>query len=172
LPRPRWHITSAGPVGTTHLLALVVDAPRDFASLGMKPAGPFSVLEANRTAARDIQLVTACDEPGASRNLAVGQRCSSAYGAALVAIEEREANAGGAEVQPRLIWGLLLRYAAGEVLSAFAQWLIAKARGGIAELREKRDTTGGAVIAREPAAAALSARQAAPVTLEKPAEPL
>jgi hypothetical protein len=78
LPRPSWQITAAGPAGATHLLAIVSDAPRDFSKLGMKPAGAFSVLEASRAAAKDIQLVTAT-APG---------KASSAYGAALVTVEE------------------------------------------------------------------------------------
>jgi hypothetical protein len=73
LPRPTWQITADGPPGATHLLAIVSDEPRDFSKLGLKPAGPFSVLEASRAAAKDIQIVTTA---------------SSAYGAALIAVEE------------------------------------------------------------------------------------
>ena len=72
LPRPSWQITAAGPAGATHLLAIVSDAPRDFSKLGMTRSGAFSVLDASRAAAKDIQLVTA----------------TSPYGAALITVEE------------------------------------------------------------------------------------
>jgi hypothetical protein len=80
LPRASWQITAGGPAGTTHLLAMVTDAPRDFSKLGLKPAGPFSILEANAAAARDIQLVT-----GSSTSATAG---SNGYGAVLIPLEE------------------------------------------------------------------------------------
>lgn len=97
LPRPAWQITAGGPVGKDHLLAIVADAPRDFAALGMQQAGPFSMVAATLAIARDIQLVTAtppqaaaaeCQEAASKRTLVVQKRCSTAYGAAMLAIEE------------------------------------------------------------------------------------
>jgi hypothetical protein len=97
LPRPNWQVVAGGPPGTTQMLAIVADAPRDFSKLALKPAGPFSIVEANALATRDIQLVTMqapsaageeCAEQPAKRNLAVARRCSNAFGAALVAVEE------------------------------------------------------------------------------------
>ena len=97
LPRPSWEVTAGGPPGTTQLLAIVADAPRDFSKLALKPAGPFSIVEANALASRDIQLVTMqapsaaaneCADQPQKRNLVVARRCSNAYGAALVAVEE------------------------------------------------------------------------------------
>ena len=97
LPRSRWQVTAAGPQGTSQLLAIVTDARRDFSALGMQAAGPFSILAASQTAARDIQLVTTtaplatnpeCADPVGRRNLVVARRCSHAYGAALVNVEE------------------------------------------------------------------------------------
>ena len=97
LPRPAWQITAGGPAGKDHLLAIVADAPRDFAALGMQQAGPFSMVAATLVTARDIQLVTAtspqaaateCQEAGTKRTLVLQKRCSTAYGAALLAIEE------------------------------------------------------------------------------------
>jgi len=97
LPRPNWELTAGGPAGTTRLLAIVADAPRDLSKLPLKPAGPFSIVEANPLAARDIQLVTnstpaaatdECQGGQAKRNLSIAKRCSNAYGAALVAVEE------------------------------------------------------------------------------------
>ena len=97
LPRPNWEVTAGGPPGTTQLLAIVADAPRDFSKLALKPAGPFSIVEANALATRDIQLVTMqapsaaaqeCEDQPQKRNLVVARRCSNAFGAALVAVEE------------------------------------------------------------------------------------
>lgn len=99
LPRAEWEVTAGGPPGMTQVLAIVTDAPRDFSKLDMKPAGPFSVLDASPITAKDIQLVTTsapaaaapeCADPLSRRNLAVAKRCSNAYGAALIAVEEMQ----------------------------------------------------------------------------------
>ncbi len=99
LPRPGWGIRAGGPAGRDHLLAVVSDTPRDFAALGMKPAGPFSVLATSAMSARDIQFVSAtsahavepdCGKTGAKRNLEVVAACSDAYGADLITLEEVE----------------------------------------------------------------------------------
>ena len=99
LPRSSWEVTAGGPAGTTHVLAVVADAPRDFAKLKMTAAGPFSIVDANPVAAKDIQLVTVstpaaasneCNDNIARRNLSVAKRCSNAYGAAMVGIEEAQ----------------------------------------------------------------------------------
>lgn len=96
LPRASWQVVAGGPPGTTQLLAIVADAPRDFSRLALKPAGPFSIIEASSRATRDVQLATMqapsaaadeCADP-AKRNLAAARRCSNAFGAALVAVEE------------------------------------------------------------------------------------
>lgn len=92
LPAPNWQIQVQGPKGKDHLLAIVSDAPRDFSGLGAKPAGPFSVLDANVSAARDIQLVTS-GQKGAKecdKSHAADGRCSDAYGAAILSVEEVE----------------------------------------------------------------------------------
>jgi len=97
LPRPHWAIRAGGPAGTNHLLALVSDTPRDFAGLGMRPVGPFSVLGASPSSARDIQLVTAgssqaesteCSMSGEHRTLDIADSCSDAYGADLINLIE------------------------------------------------------------------------------------
>ncbi|MEA3191742.1 MAG: hypothetical protein QOD26_75, partial [Betaproteobacteria bacterium] len=97
LPRPNWEVVAGGPVGTTQLLAIVADAPRDFSKLALKPAGPFSIVEASAASTKDIQLVTMqapsaaaeeCADQPQKRNLVVARRCSNAFGAALVAVEE------------------------------------------------------------------------------------
>lgn len=95
LPRAGWQLTVQGPSGKDALLAIVTDAPRDFAKAGLKPAGPFSVVEG--VAAKDIQLVTAtsaqadrdeCNTGRQTRNIAIQKSCSNAYGAALLTVEE------------------------------------------------------------------------------------
>jgi len=97
LPRPSWEVTAGGPAGVTQLLAIVADAPRDFSRLALKPAGPFSIVEASAAATQDIQRVTLqapsaaaaeCSDESQKRNLVVARRCSNAFGAALVAVEE------------------------------------------------------------------------------------
>lgn len=95
LPRPAWQLSAEGPPGKNTLLAIVTDNPRDFSSAGLKPAGPFSVVDS--VAAKDIQLVTVgaarpadaeCANPASVRNLSVKKRCSTGYAAALLTIEE------------------------------------------------------------------------------------
>ncbi|HEX5392914.1 MAG TPA: DUF4384 domain-containing protein [Rhodocyclaceae bacterium] len=99
LPRSSWQLTAQGPAGRDTLVAIVSDAPRDFAKAGLKPAGPFSSVEA--VASKDIQLVTAtsseansneCSAEGRqqTRNIAIQKRCSNAYGAALLTIDEAQ----------------------------------------------------------------------------------
>ena len=95
LPRTSWQLAAEGPPGKDTLLAIVTDSPRDFSSAGLKPSGPFSVVEA--VAAKDIQLVTAgaakpaaeeCSDKTSLRNIAIKKRCSTGYGAALLTVEE------------------------------------------------------------------------------------
>jgi Caspase domain/Domain of unknown function (DUF4384) len=95
LPRPSWALTVEGPPGRDTLLAIVTDSPRDFAAAGMSPAGPFSIVPA--VATKDIQLVTSgpasanedqCAASASTRTLAIRKRCSTAYGAALLNLDE------------------------------------------------------------------------------------
>jgi len=97
LPRPNWQIKAGGPAGRNHLLAIVADSPREFAKIGMQPAGPFSMISASETSSKDIQLVSAtsahaasseCADPSHERTLQVQKRCSGAYGAAMMVLEE------------------------------------------------------------------------------------
>ncbi len=99
LPRTDWEIVAQGPAGKNQLLALVADAPREFGTIGLKPAGPFSMVEASPASAKDIQLVSGtstfannaeCTQETRKRTLAVQKKCSNAYGAALVTVEEIE----------------------------------------------------------------------------------
>ena len=95
LPRASWQLAAEGPPGKDTLLAIVTDSPRDFSAAGLKPSGPFSVVEA--VAAKDIQLVTAgaekpaaeeCSDKTSLRNIVIKKRCSTGYGAALLTVEE------------------------------------------------------------------------------------
>lgn len=97
LPRPSWQVKAGGPPGKNYLLAIVAESPRDFSKIGMKPAGPFSMVPANLASSKDIQLVTTtsaaatlgeCSEPPSKRTLQVQRRCSAAYGAAMMVLEE------------------------------------------------------------------------------------
>ena len=98
LPRPGWDVIASGPPGRDTVLAIVSDSPRDFAKLGMKPAGPFSAIEANSQAVNnEIQLAAAsasnadkpaCRAVGKQRALLVVEDCSDAYGAAMVTVNE------------------------------------------------------------------------------------
>ena len=96
LPRSNWQITAQGPAGVDRLLAIVSDAPRNFGKLGLTPSGPFSSAEATRQSSRDIQIVSTastftgsaeCQMTG-KRNLKVEQKCSDAYGAAILNLRE------------------------------------------------------------------------------------
>lgn len=72
LPRPNWQIKAGGPAGRNHLLAIVAESPREFASIGMQPAGPFSMIAASADASRNLQVHAA----------------SVGYGAAMMVLEE------------------------------------------------------------------------------------
>lgn len=102
LPRQQWEVVAQGPAGKDNILAIVADSPRDFSTLGMQPVGPFSVIPASAGKATDVQRVSAasafsntpdCNAAGgqATRALVVRPaKCSNAYGAALIEIEEAD----------------------------------------------------------------------------------
>jgi len=97
LPRAGWAFRAGGPAGRNQLLALVSDKPRDFSTLGMRAAGPFSVIGATPMSARDIQFVAAgaaqaarpeCNLTGEQRTSDIAVACSDAYGADLISLIE------------------------------------------------------------------------------------
>ncbi len=99
LPRSSWELVAQGPAGKNHLLIIVADAQRDFSKAGLKAAGPFSMISASQAAAKDIQLVSTssvsagssdCQDVSTKRTLAVQQRCSNAYAAAMTVVEEAD----------------------------------------------------------------------------------
>ena len=101
-----------------------------------------------------------------------------------------EPTASADDVQPRVIWGVLIRFAASEVFSAFSQWVMAsvsqrppidqigtptstqEAQFLVAQLRLKQDTTGGAIIAPNPTGAPVVSPDMAATQLERPATPI
>lgn len=102
LPRSGWAFRAGGPAGSDRLLAIVSDKPRDFSGVGMKPAGPFSVVGATSLSGRDIQFVSAgivqsdqadqseCGAKGIKRTTDIAAACSDAYGADLINLIEIE----------------------------------------------------------------------------------
>ena len=98
LPRATWELGVQGPPGKDTLLAIVAESPRDFSKIGMQPSGPFSSIDAQTSpgSGRDMQLAAGSSANANSgeclmpktRNLAIRKRCSTAYGAALLTIEE------------------------------------------------------------------------------------
>lgn len=98
LPQQTWEIAAQGPAGKDEILAIVADSPRDFSSLGLQPAGPFSVIPASMNSAASVQKISGasafsnspdCVSTSATRALVVRPaKCSNAYGAALLEIEE------------------------------------------------------------------------------------
>jgi hypothetical protein len=103
LPRSDWSVTALGPRGTDHLLVMVTETARDFSALALpaeyvSQAGPFQKLgRTPQAVARIGQIATlsasaskpAC-QSGASRDLGVARRCSNAFGASLIGVEEIE----------------------------------------------------------------------------------
>jgi len=96
LPRSNWRLLAGGPEGKNTVLAIVSNTPRDFSSLRGQSVGPFSVLEVNTIASKDIQLVSLSSPKAesqgcgdvAKRNLVIAQECSNSYGAAKIEILE------------------------------------------------------------------------------------
>jgi len=95
LPRSTWQLTAGGPPGTTTLLVLVSDGPRDFSKL-TTVKGPFAVVPVNATSAAQLQLESMsssevmrneCRE-SLQRNLIISKSCVNTYGAAKFEIFE------------------------------------------------------------------------------------
>jgi len=105
LPRADWSVTALGPRGTDHLLVMVSATPRDFTKLSLpaeyvSASGPFEKFQPSPQAAALITQVAllsaaagtaSCGAAGAKRDLGVAQqRCSAAFGASSVSVEEIE----------------------------------------------------------------------------------
>lgn len=98
LPRATWELGVQGPPGKDTLLAIVAESPRNFSQIGMQPSGPFSSIDAQTSpgSGRDMQMASGnsananseeCLMPK-TRNITIRKRCSPAYGAALITVEE------------------------------------------------------------------------------------
>jgi Protein kinase domain/Domain of unknown function (DUF4384) len=88
LPRPAWQITAVGPPGTNHFVAIVSDQPRDFAAAGLVPVEPFS--EFRLDVAERLSRARAGAQPlfAGTPVCPLSGDCSTAYGAAVFAVEE------------------------------------------------------------------------------------
>ncbi len=103
LPGQDWSVTALGPKGTDHLLVMVTESQRDFSNLSLpaeyvSEAGPFEKIQPTTGSVAIItQLATLsaaaksgeCTTPGA-RDFGVARRCSSAFGASELSVEEVE----------------------------------------------------------------------------------
>lgn len=77
LPRPHWRVRAGGPVGESHMLAIVSDSKRDFLSLGRKE-GPFKSAEFGASLQRNLRVEAT--GIGVSPGGSPGQGSSVAYG--------------------------------------------------------------------------------------------
>jgi hypothetical protein len=106
------------------------------------------------------------------------------------------------EVEPKFIWGILIKFIAGQAFSAFTSWVGNKISEGVSnsldsgshalasgagtlvgggvslvtlaiqKLRAKKDTRGGAFIAPNPTSIEIASKDAAPNTMGAPSTPL
>ncbi|HUQ74574.1 MAG TPA: hypothetical protein VM183_07595 [Burkholderiales bacterium] len=97
------------------------------------------------------------------------------------------------DVEPKFIWGILIKYVAGEVFSMFSQWMMGKmnerygtnisgasysatatdiARLALDHFRRSRDTTGGAVIRSNPTLVPVGLKETQETTSAAPGAPL
>ncbi|HEX3846243.1 MAG TPA: DUF4384 domain-containing protein, partial [Steroidobacteraceae bacterium] len=102
LPRPAWTVTALGPHGVDHIMVMVTATARDFSAVALpeayvSAAGPFTtILPTTQAAARIGQLAAVsaaatkaeCRSTGGERDADAAKKCSNAYGATLVSVEE------------------------------------------------------------------------------------
>lgn len=53
-PKPNWAVRAGGPAGTSYLMAVLAEGPRDFASAMTGKAGPFSQSQATAKSSRNL----------------------------------------------------------------------------------------------------------------------
>lgn len=85
LPRPSWRVVAGGPAGRNRLLVAVTDTPRDLAQLAGSAAGPFMAPLTDADGRHRLHRLLS--EPPRTGE-ACRDRCSDAFGAALIDIEE------------------------------------------------------------------------------------
>jgi hypothetical protein len=116
-----------------------------------------------------------------------------ALGALPVPAFTQKAEEAAPDVEPKFIWGILIKYVASEAFSMLSQWMVAKMNErygtnissasysatamdvGMLALnyyRGTRNTTGGAVIAANPTATAVGLKDAQVTTSAPPNAPL
>jgi hypothetical protein len=102
LPRPAWTVNALGPAGTDHILVMVAETTRDLGDYSLpqnyvSASGPFGKISATAQAVARINevatLSTAFKNPECQseehRDRVTAKRCSNAFGAALVSVDER-----------------------------------------------------------------------------------
>jgi hypothetical protein len=102
LPRPAWAMVAGGPAGINHFVAVVSQAPRDFAAAGLLQADPFAEFPFEQ--AQKVALAAPADaSPFVGRPVCKPDDadCSPAYGAASFTIEEVESPAFEPPARPR-----------------------------------------------------------------------
>lgn len=114
--------------------------------------------------------------------------------AALAAPAFSQSDEKAPEVEPKFIWGVIIvKYVAGQALSMFSQWMVAQmnqkygtnissasysatamdlAKLAIAHYRQTGDTTGGALIERNPTLVPVALKNPAQVAVGNPSTPL
>jgi len=101
LPAKGWRIRASGPPGVNTVLAIVTDSPRDLSGLRGEVAGPFVKTLFSQESNSQLQVIfnnsgnadqSICQEGGKTRNLVVEKDCSDSFSAALIRIEEIEAD--------------------------------------------------------------------------------
>jgi hypothetical protein len=70
LPRAGWAVGASGPAGTSYVMAVLADTPRDFTK-GMKKAGPFAQANATAGATKNLYPESAGGNYGASTVVAI-----------------------------------------------------------------------------------------------------
>jgi Caspase domain/Domain of unknown function (DUF4384) len=104
LPRQDWNVTALGPRGIDHVMVMVSATARDFSAMSLpaeyvSAAGPFEKIRPTLQAAAHIsQIATlsaaaakaACRSAGDQRDMGMARKCSNAFGASLVSVEETD----------------------------------------------------------------------------------
>ena len=88
LPRKGWRMGIDGPPGTDHFVAIVSDAPRNFAGAGLVAGDPFSEFPMARARQMQGSYTGATPLFAGVADCAGKPGCSPAYGASMFSVEE------------------------------------------------------------------------------------